>query len=378
MIKIPDHISHIHEKDKGYFILAFILFSIFSFSIRNNILLGCWYLISIIYILIHIDILRQVKISVISVYSGLIIFSALATLPFSFYKTPTALLHFFTILLTILLSTLFSLKKISVFNSLKYSLLLTQALTILYLTFTSHNETPLEYMIPNSSTNGITSYLIIMQGCYSIINFLLYRSTSLFTSSITSYICIIGFGRGSLIAAFLIAGINIVFFCIKHYRVFIKLIPVMILIVFFYGNKLVDNTMYFLEINTKISATLYDSVRVSILKEYTNKIDTVNFFIGADYKNTDIEHKFNNNPHSSYIRAHYLFGIFYLAINISSILLIIFSKNTIAVKTYSFLMYCIMLFRAATEPILFPTILDLLYYSTLFLILRVQTRTPHE
>ena len=119
-----------------------------------------------------------------------------------------------------------------------------------------------------------------------------------------------------------------------------------------------------------VSATNDDGLNLAPLTNgYLEKIDLIGLFFGVSYENTIIENLYNNNPHISFIRAHNMFGLFYLLalmyLIISKIFYIIISKNFI--NLLILLIIFNILLRAVTEPILFPTLFDFLFLYILFL-----------
>ncbi|MDO9027820.1 MAG: hypothetical protein Q7U68_03050, partial [Candidatus Roizmanbacteria bacterium] len=135
-------------------------------------------------------------------------------------------------------------------------------------------------------------------------------------------------------------------------------------ITFFFGEEIIG----FINSNTKLGSGLYDATRDQMMTDYVNQIDGTSLLIGADYQGTSIAQDYNNNPHSSYIRAHHIFGIFYLLLMILMPVVTIWRGHVLSVKLFSGLMLVLILLRSATEPLIFATIFDLFYFSICFVL----------
>jgi hypothetical protein len=127
-----------------------------------------------------------------------------------------------------------------------------------------------------------------------------------------------------------------------------------------------DTLLSFVELETKFAQGFEDSHRDQIHKDYLGKIDLLTVFTGSDFSNTSIEIDFNNNPHSSLIRAHHLFGIFYLISIIISILLGVFMRRRDLGLLFIGSLVFIMFLRGLSEPLLFPTPMDFLFFLLIF------------
>ncbi len=239
----------------------------------------------------------------------------------------------------------------------------------IYLSNTGLENFPLEEMIPGgSSSNGVTSYLIIAQINYCIVRYVVTRKTSLLTPMLTLFVCYVGFGRASLLAALAIIFINAVICPSKKYRFLVIILFGMILINL-YSNYEADIT--YLINTTKLGAGLYDQHREQQLISYLSNIDAITFLTGASYYGTVIADTYFGNPHNSYIRAHHIFGILYL-LTMIFFPLIVLSFRVLALRLfYPMTLILILLFRAITETILFPTMLDIFFFASCFAMLNL-------
>jgi hypothetical protein len=241
-----------------------------------------------------------------------------------------------------------------------------QAVVGIYILTHWSNEAPLDGMIPDSSGNGITSYLIVIQVCYSALAFELRRRITLLSSLLTLGICIIGFGRGSLVAAIMICMLNLTFFVLMSRRMLMMLAPALIVCTFAFGAVLFDGASQYLMDNTKLVAGFKDNSREEMLSDYLNKLDGLTFITGAQYEGTSINNSYGGNPHNSYIRAHHVFGILYLIVIGLSAFSLVSCNKMLSVKIYVCGLLGVLFIRAFTEPILFPSLLDIFYYLIIF------------
>jgi hypothetical protein len=246
----------------------------------------------------------------------------------------------------------------------RWLLIGTLASIFIYLSNTGLENFPLEEMIPGgSSSNGVTSYLIIAQINYCIVRYIVHRKPSLLTPMLTLFVCYVGFGRASLLAALAIIFINTVIFPPKKYR-FLVTILLGIMSIKLYSNYEADIT-YLID-TTKLGAGLYDRHREDQLIAYLNNINVVTFFTGASYYGTVIADTYFGNPHNSYIRAHHIFGFLYLMTMMFFPLILLSSRALALQLIYPMILIIILLFRAITETILFPTMLDIFFFAICF------------
>lgn len=233
---------------------------------------------------------------------------------------------------------------------------------------------PFGEVIEGASTNGIPAYMIIIQLFLCTITYVVAGRAPVLTPAITFLIAFYGNGRGSLIVgALLVFGALVI-------NLFPRKVP------FFYRATLFIlsiGAMAFLIVNsaelldyvsryTKLSVGVSDSNRAAILDAYMAKINPFTFFFGTDYSGTPIDFRYEGNPHISYIRLHSFFGIFALLMAIFSPAIIFFAKGGWILKLPILFFIGLALLRAATEPILFPTLLDVFFFSMFFMFFRAR------
>lgn len=300
-------------------------------------------------------------------------------LPLSTIRSETALLHYVEVLVSLGAAFVLTRNLPTYRLASQLTLLAAQAAICIYLANTGLLGFPLDNMIPESSSNGVTSYMVLLQANYCLVNLLLARGASLPTAAVTLAICIVGYGRGSIIAA---AGIVAVgawwLLTARGYRRVVLLLPFVavagVLLYAEYGELIAD----FVTVNTKIGSGLGDVHREAIIGEYLERIDAVTIWTGASYDGTSILSEYNSNPHNAYIRAHYIFGLPYLLLIFLLPLYLRVRRVPGPVATYSLAMFVIVLFRAFTEPLLFPTLFDFYYFAMCFALARPAVSVRHE
>jgi hypothetical protein len=232
---------------------------------------------------------------------------------------------------------------------------------------------PLGSIIPGTSTNGLPSYLIVVQIAYSLACYLKTNRLPIFSSITTLMIAFIGLGRASIIVATLILFFSIFANTItskSDRKVLFRLVAVTILplVMYFYeSHNYIISVVEQLIAGSKFSASVMDDGRKVQIDDYINKLDTWTFLFGADYSNTSIEQYFGGRPENSYLRLHAYFGISGFFIVFTSLLLIAVSNRLKTQKIIALTLISMSLLRATTEAILFPTVLDFFYFLYLFI-----------
>jgi hypothetical protein len=346
-------------KVQGGLMLAILMsFASTSFSIQALILL-----FSCAFVLFY----RRALMVSYADGGGVILLLLLAVMmlavPLNIWRNPSVVAYILVEFITVALAFVLVSNKESYWRASKIVLLVTQALVLVYLVRVGLDDFPLEDMIPGASSNGITSYLILLQCNYSLARFAANQRVSLFTSAVTVVICIVGFGRGSLVASLGLFALNI-FYLPRQWGLLGRWWPALtIIVVFFLLLPNMDSVISYLDANTKLGAGFVDDSRTSILNAYFAKLDSWSIIWGADYSGTGIDEEYRGNPHNSFIRAHHMFGLLYLLIVIIFVIKSLIVKIDFALRAYAFSVLIIFLFRAFTEPIILPTLLDVYLFA---------------
>lgn len=257
----------------------------------------------------------------------------------------------------------------------------TAALLCALLAMNEGSPEPLGELIPGSSTNGIPAYLIIMQIGLSLSSYASLQRLPLLSPLMTFFIAFMGNGRGSLVvAALLIAGTLALGVLGGRHSSFRRKawiaasVATLAILAVVYGDLAFEYVLR----HTKLSVGLEDRNRGAILVQYLAKLDAFTVLAGASYEGTLISDVYNGNPHIAYVRAHSFFGLFYTILALFSPALILPGRGSLWVKAIFIYFLTLAVVRAASEPVLFPTLLDVVYFSCFFLYFRRKRATATQ
>lgn len=345
---------------------SFLLLLIVAFATRQPVLLAIYSLVAFALVLANVQRLSRLGRRERGMV-GLVFATLTLTLPIAALRNESAIAHYLTILASLGAAYVLTRRMTVYLAASRWSLLAAQAAVAVYLAFSGLDDFPLENMLPDSSSNGVTSYLVLLQANYCIVHFAVRRRTSLVTALITLAICVVGFGRGSLLAAAALVALNVVFTPLVKTRAQ-ALMAILVVVVAALGvfSRFQDEIVGFVEANTKIGVGLEDEPRERIIGDYLGRIDAWSLVVGADYRGTAIEDDYFGNPHNSYIRAHHLFGLPYLLTMLLFPIALMRGGAPFSVKAFSTSMGAVILFRSFTEPILFPTLFDFYWFAICF------------
>ncbi len=340
----------------------FIIFYSFIFQIPALIALGTF--IAGLFSFFYLN-----KISFSSNYLALSIITFFICIPafFKLFHGWTPLFYLFSTLITIVsVSKILTNPDRIILKAIRiiYSSFI---LFIIYLIIINRNQIhPFEEAMPGTSTNGIPSYLIILQSSLSIFNYRVNNKLPYFSPLITFIVCIIGIGRSSLVISFLILIGTFYFnFITSRNKINSKslLISFVIIIgIYFLGLEVYENIFRI----TKLSAGFELYHRSKLLNAYLNNMNFIDLIIGKDYSGSIIEFVYYNNPHNSLIRAHSYMGLPYFLTIILSPFIIIFQNYNYKYKIMITFFSLALIARSFTDPILFPTLLDFFYFLNIF------------
>ncbi|MEJ7804908.1 MAG: hypothetical protein WKG03_03175 [Telluria sp.] len=229
---------------------------------------------------------------------------------------------------------------------------------------------PLGAIFPNSSTNGLPSYLIVVQIAFSLAHYLKYGRLPLLSACATMVVAIFGLGRGSMITAALILLFslltNVTIARSKPDRKMLRisawlLVPPAGLYLLYNFNEILAALQLAIEAS-KFSGGVLDEHRGRIVSDYLGKIDAWTLMFGTDYVGTSINQHYGGNPHNSFIRAHSFYGVAALIFILIPLVLALLSRHRTSHKFVAVTMIVFALLRATTEPIFFPSTLDFFYF----------------
>jgi len=326
--------------------------------------------LSMVLLLCHVPALTGAK-GLDRVILSVVVLTTTVSLPLAAVRHPTAVAHYFIVVGTVAVAFVVTRDLANYLRASRMVLLVAQAVIGLYLLSAGLDDYPLEKMLPGSSSNGITSYLVLLQVNYCMALFLAARRQAWVTPLLTLAICFVGFGRGSLLAAAAICVINSMHFLMSSHRMRIGLfigVAVTVLAITLTGGW--SALWLFVESRTKLGGGFYDPARATIIREYLQNMDLPGFFFGMGFDGTSIDTQFRGNPHNSFIRAHHIFGLPYLLVFLALPWLIFSPRRSWSATVYLFLMFSVLVFRSATETIVFPTLLDVFFFAICFACLR--------
>lgn len=263
-----------------------------------------------------------------------------------------------------------------VFNAMGIYYWLFSIATFIGILINWESPEPLEGLIPGTSTNGIPSYLIVVQVAYSLIFFLRHERLPILSSITTCVVAIFGLGRGSIVVGGLILIFSIFMNAVlsknnHRFILFFLGLVLLLLSLYFYinGDEILSMAQELLS-RSKFAGGVFDEHRGLMIKDYMNKIDVWSFMFGSDYADTSIEMYYGGNPHNSYIRAHSFYGLAALICIFIPIILVINSRRFKVEKFVTTILIFFALLRATTEPIFFPSVLDFFYVFYFFAFFR--------
>jgi len=347
--------------------MSFVIFSMFfAFLYMNIFLLSIFLLFSSL--LIYMD--RSFIFGLLKKNRYMLLYCVLpiaCSLPFITFRNYSTAPYFVLSIYCLVVSCSLYKRIFDTYIAIKYLFYICSICIFVYLYCTMgmypDNGYHLEYMLGDGiSANGVTSFAGMLCFMHMIVGFRLFCETYFLPCIINLYISYEGYGRGSIIFALMLIVINFIFLLLKletYKRIFILLSVVISILCF-------TPYLYEIYLNTKLVAGL-DGPRIEMFGQYVDAMDAYNLFFGVPYEGTIIA-EFNNNPHISYIRAHHIFGLYYIIL-IALVPFVLFSrvvKNHDRVGLIVFIAVLALLLRCTSEPLLFPTLFDTFFFLALY------------
>ncbi|HHQ4443927.1 TPA: hypothetical protein ACSP1W_003193 [Aeromonas veronii] len=126
----------------------------------------------------------------------------------------------------------------------------------------------------------------------------------------------------------------------------------------------------FLDGRTEALHGIVEQYRNIIMIEYFSNIKWWQVFVGGEFKGTVISELYDDNPHIAFVRSHAYFGVFYTLLVMLSPLIFFLKSRTYLDSFVFFVFALLLLLRAWSESILFPTALDFFYYLIFYVYFR--------
>lgn len=362
------------ERNRVLCDIIFLSLYLFLYILQLPITIILSYFVATLYALVFY---KSLKISrlLFQICSIVVMLFLLPVINFNHGITP--LFHLIFLPVLILIATNFSKKSLAelyqTFRAFQYQniFLITAGLIYHY-----DDIDPIGSIIPWVSRNGITSVLIVCQITFSFVTYLYTKKFPLLSLFLVVIISFYGSGRGSIIVSVLLLlfGAILNVFNSKSFKLKIFALIVISGLTFFLNSNseniiMLENIEEGLN-NTNFNQGYTDEARIGMMDEYLSKLDFYNFFMGASYKDTSIENYFASNPHNSFIRLHSYYGIFGIIVLLMVICSILIVNKNKSVKFTLLVLLALLLFRSYTEPILFPSALDLFFLFMIALYFR--------
>lgn len=225
---------------------------------------------------------------------------------------------------------------------------------------------PFSGLVEGSSTNGIPSYLIVVQVLYSLVYYSVHKRLPAISALLTLIVALLGIGRGSIYVALMIVVVSVFINSLidvisRRYFSIILLLSALVIGVGFILLNL-DVLYALLDGRTKALHGFVDPYRNRIVVEYFANLKWWQVFVGGDFKGTVISSLYDNNPHVAFICSHAYMGMIYTICILLSPLIFLLKSRSYLDSAIFFVFSSFLLLRAWSEPILFPTALDFFYY----------------
>lgn len=118
---------------------------------------------------------------------------------------------------------------------------------------------------------------------------------------------------------------------------------------------------------------IFYDIRWELYSSYLDSLDAFNFLFGSYYP-TIISDTFSSNPHNSFIRVHFMLGVFSLFLFIFYFYLYAFSLRSDHFVFFTLLLF-IILIRAFFDSLLFFSIFDFFLISFLYIPIKYKERS---
>lgn len=350
-------------------LIAIMLFYSFVIQVPVIIIISFLYLlcIAIWTLLIRPPVFEKNFVVVVFIFS-------LVMLPglFKVEGSSSAWFYFFSEILIVFLSWHATRSPEFFFKSIKLTFFTFLIFIYIALYFYWGESEPFSHILDSSSQNGVPSYLLVIFGAYLFCSLLLRDEMPIWSAVLVFFVCFFGEGRGSMLISIALLMLCFIYGVFKkgslstlRGSVSCGIVLLVVIVMLFNFDILVN----YVVTGTKLSVGLNDSHRINIFYSYLSSLSLTGFFLGSTYEGTIIHSVYNDNPHISYVRLHSLFGVIALFSVFLSPFIILGRRFSIKML-FLFLLLWLLLSRALSEPILFPTYLDYFYISLFFIFFR--------
>jgi len=221
----------------------------------------------------------------------------------------------------------------------------------------------------NGSSNLISGSLLILVTCYSYFKFAETCKFSFFSPIALLALSVFLTGRSGIIFSIILLSLNFIFFIIANKKLYNPLFIFTLFAFLLLGG--LSFSFEYLIINTRLAYGFDPGLRSNLFFEYFNFDDFASFFWGGSYPSSNLYEDNGNNPHNSFLRAHYFFGVFFL---FSFLILIVnrirsdwvmFSSRPRFIFYYKYFLLLIILSRSCLDSLFFPSVFDVFFFLLL-------------
>jgi len=362
------------ERNNAIYDVLFLLIYLILYILQLKATILLTYLVAIMYLFFFLRNYQFSKtIFKVFLIATLFYIPSLITLNHGF----TPIFHIIFTPVILYLAEYLSKKKISdlfqIFRAFQYQNILIVTIGLIY-----HYDKidPIGSIIPWVSRNGITSVLILCHILFSFIAFRHKKKFPIVSTFLVVIICFYALGRGSIITSILLLLLGITFNVYNSNSKILKygILGLFVILIFHFSSNYDMNTE-FDSIDESLKTTQFgqgytDQARTEINSEYISNLSFWKILIGNSYEGTLINKYYGGNPHNSFLRLHSFYGIFGLITVFLILIFILFRKKMSSDKFVFICLLILIFFRAYTEPILFPSSLDLFFFLSLFIYIK--------
>lgn len=215
----------------------------------------------------------------------------------------------------------------------------------------------------NSSSNGVTTSLVVLNFYYQILTFKQSKRFDNLASLLVLVVALIGYGRGAILVSFIFLLIGLVNNVqrtsgVKGMALMVVVLSILTYSTYSYVEKFVVS-------NTKIGSGLADIERKAINEFYWSNISLFDVIKGRSFQGSIIENENRGNPHNSFIRIHNAFGMLGLILLFVIILIIFYQFKTLWDLSIIVLFTASFFIRIGTEIVHFGTVQDVYLFISL-------------
>ena len=233
-----------------------------------------------------------------------------------------------------------------------------------------------------SSTNLVSAILIVLQLLHCVSYFRVFGRAPILLPAISLALAIPAKGRSGIILLAVLFTIGVVQLLLHRTtkRALIgSLVGAVVMAVLGvrYGAVMMDVIA-----TTRLVHGFADESRTTMLSQYLGGLSSWEVFSGGTYRSSPAILTVIGNPHNSFVRAHYFFGLPYLLL-LGSLVLLAFMSSLAKLRERWYLgallaAYCV---RGYFDTIAFPSLMDFVFFYLVFsclAIARQSVRAPEH